>query len=726
MKLHGLGSRIVGAMIALFQLNQSAHLAHADQNESRVVNKVSNLEPVVVQGHYENGLGTSDAASAGTIKGELVQDMPLLRLGQVLEDIPGMVVTQHSGDGKANQYFLRGYNLDHGTDFATTIDGVPTNMATHAHGQGYSDLNYLIPELIDRIDYRKGPYFAGFGDFTSAGAADIHMKSSLDKNIFNLTVGSFDYKRLVIAGSQKLDSNLLNGTPNPDSGPTLLGALELLNENGPWAVPQGLHKINGLVKLSDGNLDRGWSLGANYYSSNWNSTDQVPLSLIQSSQLCLYCGLSPTDGGGSGRALISGEWHERDVQGYTKVNAYFEHYNLQLWSDFTFFENSAIRGNTLGDQFEQLENRNLLGGSFVKGFDHTLLGKDSSTEVGLQLRHDHIHVGLLNTYLRMPWESVTDDLVSQTMTSIYVQESTLWSSTLRTLVGLRADEVDMGMESLSLQTNSGNAKAVRVSPKFSTIFGPWNKTEYFFNAGSGLHSNDARGVINKVDPTTNTASNPVTPLVASMGEELGLRTQAIQNLQSSLALWRLHSNSEITYAADSVIGSTEPNGATTRVGLEWNNHYNLNRWLLLDANMAWTKARFDQYQTNAAVTSYNQTGQMVPNAVAKVGLFNATIRGLEGWTVSLQTRYIGTYPLTYDGALAAPDALVTNMKIQKALYKNTDISLDVLNLFNRHYYDVSYNQDYQPTLNPATLNLNGVSVHPGEPREYRLTLKYRF
>ena len=677
----------------------------------------TSLGTVVVQGHYANGVGSSDSSSSGTISGQLIEDMPLLRPGQVLEDVPGMVVTQHSGDGKANQYFLRGYNLDHGTDFASSIEGVPVNMPTNAHGQGYADLNYLIPELIDRIDYKKGPYFSGYGDFSSAGVADIHMKSSLDRNIFDLTLGSFDYRRLLMAGSQKLYANLSDGSINPNSSLNLLGALELLDENGPWVVPEGLHKINGLIKLSDGNVANGWSLTGNYYTSSWRSTDQVPLDLIQSGQLCLYCSLSPTDGGESGRAIVSGEWHEHDSSGYTKINSYFQHYRLNLWSDFTFFELRPASG----DQFEQFEDRNIVGGSFVKSWDHKLVGRESTTEVGLQLRHDNIHVGLLNTQARVTFATVSNDLVSETMTSLYAQESTIWSSSLRTLIGVRADDVYMDMNSLSLATNSGSANGAKVSPKFSLILGPWDRTEYFFNAGRGLHSNDARGVINKVDPTTGTASNSVPPLVGSFGQEIGLRTEAIENLQSSLALWTLQSNSEIIYSADSGIGSTTPNGASKRVGVEWNNHYNPRSWLLIDANLAWTRARYETMNDNG------QLGDMIPNAVNKVGLLSVTARNIGPWSGSLQTRYIGSYPLTQDGSQMAPDALVTNLKVQRALDKDTDVALDILNLFNRHYYDIAYNQDYQTTAyNPATLNLNGITVHPGEPREYRVTLKYKF
>lgn len=358
------------------------------------------LGQVEVQSHYDNAVGSSDAASAGVVRGERLTDLPLLRPGEVLETIPGMVVTQHSGDGKANQYFLRGYNLDHGTDFATTVDGVPINMPTNAHGQGYSDLNFLIPELVQKIDYRKGPYYADEGDFSAAGAAHIQYRDSIEHGILDVTVGGFGYRRSVLAGSTTLG----DGT-----GPRLLGALEVQENNGPWTSPERLRKINGLFRLSDGTTARGWSIDGVLYDAHWNSTDQVPLELIQSGRLGRYAALDPTDGGHTARNILSGEWHSLDNNGYTRVSAYAEHYRLGLWSNFTFFE---LRPAT-GDQFEQQESRNIVGGAVVKGWEHKLGGHDSVTEAGVQLRHDNIDVGLFNTVARQPFETVRNDHIGR-------------------------------------------------------------------------------------------------------------------------------------------------------------------------------------------------------------------------------------------------------------------------------------------------------------------------
>ena len=441
--------------------------------------------------------------------------------------------------------------------------------------------------------------------------------------------------------------------------------------------------------------------------------------MINSGQLGRFSALDPTDGGESGRQILSGEWHSSDAVGYSKVSAYLEHYRLRLWSNFTFDE---LRPAT-GDQFEQEENRNIVGGQAAKGWNHRLLGNESTTELGLQVRHDNINiVGLLNTEARVPFATVSNDQVSETSTGLYLQNTTTWNTWLRTLVGLREDTVSMNMTSYALPQNSGNASGSKSSPKLSVILGPWAKTEIFISAGKGFHSNDARGVIDKWDSTQpGTPSTPVPALVSSFGKEIGLRTEAINGLQSSLALWSLNSDSEIVYSADSAIGSTSANGASKRTGVEWNNHWIANRWLLVDADMAWTRAHYANMNDNGSA------GNLIPNAVSKVARFGATIHDVGPWSAAVETRYIGSYPLSQDGSLTAPSALVTNLRVGREISSKATVSLDALNLFDRQYYDIAYQQDYavvRPGINIS--NPNGITVHPGEPRQLRVTLRLKF
>src|SRR2546428_224652 len=243
------------------------------------------VENIEVSGHYEDAVGTSDAASAGKFTRQLVEDRPILRPGEVLELVPGLIITQHSGAGKANQYFLRGFNLDHGTDFLTTLDGMPVNLRTHAHGQGYTALNFLIPELVQRVDYFKGPYFASKGDFASAGAADIHYAESLPENLMTLTGGNFGYGRALIAGSPKV------------AGGNLLYALELFHEDGPWDHPDDYRRVNGVVRYTRPSGDTRWGVTAMGYYGLWNATDQVPLRAVELGLIDRFGAIDPSDGG---------------------------------------------------------------------------------------------------------------------------------------------------------------------------------------------------------------------------------------------------------------------------------------------------------------------------------------------------------------------------------------------------------------------------------------------
>ena len=268
------------------------------------------LAPVQVLGNYQNAVGTTDAASAGTVTSKLLESRPTLRPAEVLEFVPGVIVTQHSGDGKANQYFLRGFNLDHGTDFATFVDEMPINMRTHAHGQGYTDLNFVIPELVKSIAYKKGPYYAEEGDFASAGAAHMSLFNSLPRGIATVTVGENNYQRAVLAASTRLGpGNLLYG-------------LELAHNDGPWDNPEKFRKASGVLRYSVGPEDNRYSVTAMAYSAKWNSTDQIPQRAVDSGLIGQFGAIDPTDGGESARYSLSFDWKRRTDNAIFQFNAY--------------------------------------------------------------------------------------------------------------------------------------------------------------------------------------------------------------------------------------------------------------------------------------------------------------------------------------------------------------------------------------------------------------------
>ena len=662
---------------------------------------MASLEKVEITGrHYDNAVGSSDAASEGVVRAELLKSRPALRPGEVLEFVPGMIVTQHSGDGKANQYFLRGFNLDHGTDFATTVNGLPVNMPSHGHGQGYADLNFLIPELVDRIEYRKGPYFARNGDFSAAGSADIAYRQTLDEPFTALTLGQRQFQRLVGAGSVALGGGL-----------RLLGAVEAQHNNGPWRLPERLRKGNGVLTLSAGSPAEGWSASLMAYDARWNSTDQVPERLIDAGQwngqpFGRFDAIDATDGGHTRRSSLSGEWHRVTDGAASRVAAYAIDYRLQLFSNFTY----ALERPDEGDQFSQQDRRRVFGLSASHAVEHRVGELPARTELGLQLRHDRIRVGLFDTVERRITATTRDDRVRQTQAGLYGQTAVELTPWLRGIVGLRADTARFDVDSLTLAANSGRASAHLLSPKLSVIAGPWARTELFFNAGRGFHSNDARGTTATIDPKTGDPVDKVPGLVAARGLELGARTEWVPGLQSSLALWKLDFDSELVYVGDA--GATEANRPSRRRGIEWNNRYVPLPWLLVDADLAWTHARF---------ADRDPAGNRIPNAVDKVASFAVTARELGPWSASLQWRYLGSGALIEDNSVRSRSSLTTNLRVSRTLWRGSELTLDVFNLGNRKVNDIEY--FYESQLPGESVPVADRHVHPAEPRTVRLTWK---
>jgi len=667
--------------------------------------QVASLAVVEISGHYDNAVGSSDAASQGSIGPALIRDRALQRPAEALEFVPGLVVTQHSGDGKANQYFLRGFNLDHGTDFATLVNGVPVNMPTHAHGQGYSDLNFLIPELLQRIDYRKGPYFAADGDFSSAGAADFVYRTRLERPLLDVSAGERGYARLLAAGSHELTA-----------GQTLLLAFERMNHDGPWRVPEGLRKTNAVLTLSDGSAAQGWSASVMGYNARWTATDQVPQRVLdagnyQGAPFGRFDSLDSSDGGQTSRHSLSAEWHSTRGPVRDRLAAYALHYDLDLYSNFTY----ALERPAQGDQFAQKDQRSVVGLSASRQWEHTLPGgRAMFNSLGVQLRRDRIRVGLYDSAARAITATVREDEVSQTLTGLYGDNRIDWTPWLRTVAGLRFDQLDATVDSLTLAANSGSTRTGRLSPKFSVVLGPWHKTEFFFNAGRGFHSNDARGTTARLDPRDGvTAQAPVAGLVGSRGQEVGLRTEAWPGLQSSLSLWQLDFDSELVYLGDA--GSTEAGRPSRRHGVEWSTRWQAGHGWVLDADLAWTQARY---------ADASAAGDAIPNAVARVAQLAASLRERGPWSASLHWRFIGAAPLNEDDSVRSSPSQTWNLRLGYRLHARAELYCDVFNLLDAKVNDIQYY--YASRLRSEAASVNDLHVHPGEPRTLRLGLRLRF
>ncbi|WP_244468608.1 TonB-dependent receptor [Bradyrhizobium elkanii] len=664
------------------QANQSASAAGGVTGGSATIS--ANLQPT--------------AASERQISGEELNARPVSRVGEVLEAVPGLIVTQHSGEGKANQYFLRGFNLDHGTDLAITVDGMPVNMPTHGHGQGYADINFLIPELIQSVDVRKGPYFADKGDFASAGAVDINYLNGLPKNIAEITVGSFGYQRAMAAGSTKLGDG------------TLVAAFEANKYNGPWDVPDNIRKLNGVLRYSQGTATDGFSLTAMAYSNGWNSTDQVAQRAIDQGLIDRYGSLDPTDGGTSSRFSLSGNWAQSSDYGQTKLNAYVIRSSLQLYNDFTYFLDDPVNG----DQFSQTDRRTVYGVDASHAFDVRVAGIDTQTRVGVQTRYDDINVGLFKTAQREILSTVRNDQVQEGSVALWADTTARWTDWLRTTVGIREDYFAGHVLSDTPQ-NSGNAQAAMTSPKAGIVLGPWYKTEFYGNAGFGLHSNDIRGATITVDPNDKiTPLERVPLLVRSKGAELGIRTKAIDGLTSSLAVFVLDFDSELLFVGDA--GTTEPSRPSRRVGVEWTNQYKVLPWMSFDFDLAYTRARF---------TDFDPVGNFIPGAPAWVASGGVTFGRDTGWFGSLRARYFGPRPLIEDDSVRSLSSFIVNARAGYKFDNGMRLQLDVLNLFNAQTNQIEY---YYLSRLPGE-PIDGVGdrhVHPAEPLAVRLTLAATF
>ena len=717
---------------------------------------------VNVQGRQDDLVGIANSATQGTVGSTEIQDRPILRSGEILEALPGLIITQHAGGGKANQYFLRGFNLDHGTDFAIFLDDMPLNLPSHAHGEGYSDMNTVIPEFVERVDYEKGPYYADVGNFGSAGSAHVVFFKTLPENFFTVEGGMYGFGRVVFGVSQKL-------------GPgSLLYGAEAYHEDGPWVHPDNYYKFNGFVTYSQGDDANGFSITARAYRGTWHSSDQIPVDAIP---LVGYFGaLNPTDGGESQRYSLQGEWHRQDANSETKITAYGFYYDLNLFSDFTYYLDDPDKG----DQFEQQDRR------WVAGLDgrHSIFshwfGRKVENTFGLQVRNDWVHNGLYRTEDRVRTDKndtnacndepipgcvadpnltailpVDTDLnkFADTMIGFYAENKIQWTDKFRWVLALRGDDAIYNVTSLTppyvatelpgapvinfAALNSGTTSKFLPSPKASLIFGPWSKTEFYVQGGFSFHSNDARGATQRVEPISPdnpfpTSSTPISPLVQTKGGEFGVRTSAIPHLQSTLSLWYLHSNSELQQDGDTgaTVASASP---SNRYGVEWANYFTPTEHLVFDLDMADSRALFTQLDphdaayTNAGGGQYpvpGPGGKLVPEAVRVVIASGITLHDYKGFTSTIRWRYFGPRDLTSDGINRSASTLLLNMGLGYQFNKRWSISADFLNLLNRRADDITYAyiSRITPTAEPAFTNV----YHPTEPFQVRFGLHYRF
>ena len=655
------------------------------------------LDEVVVSAQRHKLVGRIESSTQGTVTRAQLETRPVLRTGELLETVPGLVVTQHSGDGKANQYFLRGFNLDHGTDLATSVDGIPVNMHTHGHGQGYTDINFVIPELLDRIEYKKGTYYADEGNFSASGAVDLKYRSSLDDTVLSLTLGEDLFARGLLAGSASL------------AGGDLLFGLDYGVTDGPWDLPENLSRVNALMKYSRGEPGDGYALTASAYDGSWDSTDQIPERAVESGLLDRFGYVDGSDGGESSRYALNLEMAKPLGEWDLTANAYALDYHLDLFSNFTYAIDTAN-----GDQFEQLDDRQAYGLHAEIRRENRIGGLPGKLRLGLEFRFDDIgKVGLYLTEGRMRRSTIREDAVHRVGLGIYAEQQVQATHWLRVIAGLRFDSAAFDVDS-DLDANSGSASDSITSPKLSFVFGPWADTEFFINAGRGFHENDARGTTITVDPADGlTTADRVKPMVRASGAEVGARTAVLPYTQLALTAWMLDLDSELLYVGDA--GATEANRASDRHGVELGVYVTPRDWLTLDADLAWSHARFSEP---------DPSGNFIPGAVESVVSVGVALQHPRGWFGGARYRHFGSAPLIEDGSVRSDATTVFNLELGYRLSKRFAVSLAAYNLFDSHDNDITY--FYESQLPGEGAPVEDRHFHPVEPRTLRLTVETRF
>lgn len=651
------------------------------------------IEEVFVWGRGLELLGKADSGSHGIVGNADFSTRPLMRAGELVEVVPGMIATQHSGPGKANQYFLRGMNLDHGSDFTAIFDGMPVNFRSHAHASGYLDVNFMIPELIDTVEFHKGTYYAQNGDFSAAGSARFKTYDRLEANYVEASVGNFNNRRLVAAGS--FDTR---------DGSVLL-ASELMQHDGPWELPANQNKVNLLAKYSGHLLGTDEArITLTSYDSDWMSTDQIPLREVEAGRLGIFGFIDPSLGGQSSRHSLSSSFLYDKVE----VSGYFSDYDLNLFANPTYFMSDPVNG----DQIEQQDQRQVWGGK-VQHSSEYLWGQRSVTPTfGVELRHDDIDsVALFNTRARQRIGTVRDDQVEETSWSVFGTTEVLWSDSLRTTLGLRGELYDWDVTAQQA-ANSGQGNETLWMPKFATAWIPLDGIELYANHGYGFHSNDVRGAELTVDPVTGDPVAPVDVLVRAKGSEVGLRWEPVDGVNLTLVHFWMELDSELLFVGDA--GTSEPNEGTRRRGVEFTLFWELSDRWVLDFNATKNHARFKNLPAGFNhVPDANET-------TASAGLTYVDPRGL---TASFRMRHFGDAPLEETDSVQKDGTTLFNAGISWA-GERTEFGLDLLNAFDSDGDDIEY--WFESQLQTEAAPVADFHFHPVESRAWRLLAKYKF
>ena len=649
------------------------------------------IEEIHVWGRSLQLLGIADSASQGVVGYDDFSTRPIARVAELVEVIPGMIATQHSGPGKANQYFLRGFNLDHGSDFSTYFDGMPVNWRTHGHAQGYMDLNFIIPELIERLDFQKGPYFADTGDFSLAGSNRMKTYDSLQEGFSELNVGSEDEIRFLTADSFEVGDGIL------------LYALEHQQTNGFFDLDQDVRKYNGILKYTGdiGNIPSRITFSA--YNSVWVSTNQVPERAVQSGLIDRFGFIDPDLGGESYRYSLTGTFELSDWD----LDLYASSYYMSLINNPTYMLNDSING----DEFEQEDERILLGGSLRNEAETEIFGIPVTRNIGTDLRYDNVsELNLFYTVGRKRISSLREDEAEELSIGAFADLQFSLTDQLRATLGVRFDYYDFEVEALR-PGNSGSDNDSLWQPKVSLAYRVNENLELYANYGQGFHSNDARTAVNTIDPATGYPTDSLDALVKGKGNEFGFRYDTLEGFNFSIARFELDLDSELVFVGDA--GTTEPSDPSRRSGIELSSFWEIGEPLVFDISVAKSDGHFRGLPPGE---------NAIPDAHDLVAAAGLTYHVPNGWTTSLRVRHFSDATLTKDESVKKDSSTLIHFGVSYE-QDSWELGLDVFNLLDREDEDIAY--WFESRLPSEAVAVEDIHFHPSNKRAIRVLLKYK-
>ena len=635
---------------------------------------------------YTWGQQPTSAATEQTRWARDLELRPSNAPSDVLRLAPGLIIGQHHGGGKADQILFRGFDSDHGTDFAVFIDGIPVNMVSHAHGQGYADMHGLIPETIDRVEIYKGPYFAHLCDFATSGAMNIITKRRDKDSTLTLSGGSYNTQRYV-------------GIFSPPEGTILhpFIAGEVYHNDGPFKSENNYNRYNllakfGLLSTANSNL----SFLGTFFKTAWDASGELPARAVRSGEIGRFGSFDPSEGGKSERQNLSLLYNYTDANQSFNVQTWASWYTLQLWSNFTLFLNDEVNG----DGIEQNDKRFLIGNNINYRRSYKLWGLPMETFVGFQSRFDHIRVGLFDQRERERLETRSNNLVRQTNLGWFAQQEIKPASWLRTQFGVRLDnfwyDVDQIGDPGSVSNPiSGNGSASISNPKLNFIFTPFQDTDaikgtnLFLNFGGGFHSNDARVFV----------QDPDEKIPRFWGGELGSKTRLFDRLDVTLAYWHSYLESELVFVGDE--GTFEPAGPSNRHGIESEFRYDILPWLSYDLDLSYTWAKF----TN---------GDKVPLAPRFLAFTGITARHESGVQGRLQMRHVGSRYGIEDGSIKTPSATIFDLFL-KYVWQRYEVFVEFQNLANTKWRSAEHVFESRLSTEPSGVGILDSHFTPGDP-----------